>query len=137
MSYKDTPSILEKTPLYHPLRDVYLYAFRHKYWEENVKFLRTIYKPFVKSGSLVFDIGANVGEHTRSFIGLGARVIAVEPHPGCIPRLRRIYPKKRVMIEDCVAGAKIGCANLHFGDEDCLSSVSDEWIGVAQHSDRF
>ena len=37
------------------------------------------YRPFIRSGSLVFDIGANRGQKTYIFRKLGARVIAVEP----------------------------------------------------------
>lgn len=37
------------------------------------------YRPFIRPGDLVFDIGANRGRKTWIFRQLGARVIAVEP----------------------------------------------------------
>lgn len=45
------------------------------------------YRQFVKSGDLVFDVGANVGNRTAVFLRLGARVVAVEPHASCVAEL--------------------------------------------------
>ena len=41
-----------------------------------------LYRQFVRSGDLVFDVGAHVGDRVASFRRLGARVVAVEPHDG-------------------------------------------------------
>jgi predicted RNA methylase len=41
------------------------------------------YSQFVSSGDLVFDVGANVGNRSKIFSRLGARVIAFEPQPAC------------------------------------------------------
>ena len=41
--------------------------------------MRRLYGQFVRSGDLVFDIGAHVGNRTRAFAGLGCRVVALEP----------------------------------------------------------
>src|SRR5260221_12542590 len=38
-----------------------------------------LYARFVKSGDLVFDIGAHVGDRVTAFRRLGAKVVAVEP----------------------------------------------------------
>lgn len=40
-----------------------------------------MYAPFLGLGSLAFDIGAHVGDRSRCFRRLGARVVAVEPQP--------------------------------------------------------
>ncbi len=47
-----------------------------------------LYKNWIKPGDLVFDIGANLGNRTRVFASLGARVVAVEPQPHCYWALR-------------------------------------------------
>src|SRR6476620_1541006 len=47
-----------------------------------------LYGEFVRSGDLVFDIGAHVGDRTACFRRLGARVVAVEPQPDCAALLR-------------------------------------------------
>lgn len=49
-------------------------------WSEEVedKCLPT-FRPFIKAGDLVFDIGANQGRKTYLFRKLGAKVVAVDP----------------------------------------------------------
>ena len=43
--------------------------------------------------SLIFDIGANVGEVTRIFSKTNARVIAFEPHPNAFIKLQKKFKK--------------------------------------------
>lgn len=38
-------------------------------------------KPFMDNVNVVWDIGANIGDHTRQYLDWGKRVIAVEPNP--------------------------------------------------------
>src|SRR5436305_15306189 len=45
------------------------------------------YSQFVAPGSLVFDIGANVGNRVQVFLAIGARVVAVEPQQFCVETL--------------------------------------------------
>jgi FkbM family methyltransferase len=52
--------------------------------------LRAFYAELVRPGDLCFDIGAHVGNRTRCFRALGARVVAVEPQPRLAAFLRRI-----------------------------------------------
>lgn len=44
------------------------------------KKLKEMYSRIVKENDLVFDIGANKGTHSKVFLELGAKVIAVEPN---------------------------------------------------------
>lgn len=53
--------------------------------------LATLYAEFVHDGDLVFDVGANIGEYTELFLELGAQVIAVDPQPYCIAKLRKKF----------------------------------------------
>jgi FkbM family methyltransferase len=48
------------------------------------------YRQFVKAGDLCFDVGANYGNRTEVFLGLGARVIAVEPQDDVMRREPRV-----------------------------------------------
>lgn len=43
--------------------------------------LEQLYRPFVRPGNLVFDIGAHAGDRTACFNSLGARVVCIEPQP--------------------------------------------------------
>ena len=53
--------------------------------------MRAFYRELVSPGDLCFDLGAHVGNRTRTFLELGARVVAVEPQPACVQYLRRRF----------------------------------------------
>jgi len=53
--------------------------------------LKTLYRPLVPAGGLVFDVGAHLGDRTRAFRKLGARVVAVEPQPELMRWLERFH----------------------------------------------
>lgn len=46
------------------------------------------YRRLLPSGSLCFDVGANVGSKSEALLGAGHRVIAFEPNPDVLPELR-------------------------------------------------
>ena len=47
-----------------------------------------LYKRFVPDGSLVFDVGANIGQSAEALLGAGAgSVVACEPNPRCLASL--------------------------------------------------
>jgi FkbM family methyltransferase len=52
--------------------------------------LRRLYRPFLRDQALVFDVGAHLGDRTRAFTSLGARVVALEPQPHLFQWLRRL-----------------------------------------------
>jgi len=93
-------------PFSSELRNVYLRSFKRQYWQEHVWSRRQFYARFIKRGSLVFDIGANIGDYSRCFLSLGARVVAVEPLPSTVEILQKtLRPKKRVHIVSAAVGA--------------------------------
>jgi len=53
--------------------------------------LRKLHSLFITPGMLVFDIGANIGFYAQSYLGLGAKVICVEPQPYCAQQLRHRF----------------------------------------------
>jgi hypothetical protein len=103
----------------------YLFVFRHAYWAE-VRKIREFYRPFVKPGSLVFDIGANRGVHTREFLALGARVVAVEPIPENLERLNSISGELTVLpvaLADKCGDREIGIFRLPIHHLHCGGGV--------------
>lgn len=38
-------------------------------------------RPFIEELVVVWDLGANIGDHTRQYLDWGHRVVAFEPHP--------------------------------------------------------
>jgi len=96
------------------------------------------YSQFVRRGELCFDIGANLGDRTEAFRRLGAKVVAVEPHPLCMRVLRAKFGSDRnVTLVEAAVGAETGQATCLVTDAHALSSLSTEWIGAVQASGRF
>ena len=92
-----------------------------------------LYRRFVRSGDLVFDVGAHVGDRVGAFRRLGARVVAVEPQPALARTLRLIYGRDRaVAIEPVAVGAGEGRAILLLNaDNPTVSTASAEFVDAA------
>ncbi len=90
---------------------------------------RAFYRQFVRPGDLCFDIGAHLGDRTGHFLALGARVIAVEPQPGPLGVLHRLYGgDKHVTIVAAAAGAAPGEAELAIDPANpTVASLSPRW----------
>src|SRR4051794_25001354 len=86
-----------------------------------------LYGRFVKSGDLVFDIGAHVGDRVAAFRRLGARVVAVEPQPALVKTLKLIYGRDRgVIIEALAVSRRPGMIDLKLNiDNPTVSTASD------------
>lgn len=101
--------------------------------------LMRIYAPFIRKDDICFDIGAHLGDRTRAWSGLGARVIAAEPNPGCMRWLRRWYGNNPeiTLIEQAV-GAHPGTADLWISRlTPSVSTLSQQWLTAVQGSPRF
>ena len=51
--------------------------------------MKTFYSQFISKNSLVFDVGANIGNRTAMFAELGRLVVAIEPQNTCMKTLCR------------------------------------------------
>lgn len=91
--------------------------------------LRELYGSFVGPGDLVFDVGAHLGDRTAAFAGLGARVVALEPHPRLLPWLRRLVGgRSRVTVRGEAVGRSPGTATLSLSlATPAVSSLSGSW----------
>jgi len=80
----------------------------------NRRRLLQFYRQFAPAGALCFDIGAHVGNRTRAFLDIGARVIAVEPQPHCADYLQKRFGRHPgfTLIPKAI-GAQTGAATLH------------------------
>jgi membrane glycosyltransferase len=93
-----------------------------------------LYGGFVKSGDLVFDVGAHVGDRVAAFRKLGARVVAVEPQPAIIKVLRVLYGRDRaVEIEPQAVGRSAGTLDLKLNLANPTVSTASQAFVQAAH----
>jgi FkbM family methyltransferase len=98
-----------------------------------------LYRPFVPRGGLCFDIGAHVGNRTRCFRRLGARVVAVEPQADCLAVLRLLYGTDAgVTIVPAAVGREPGAATLYSAPRTpTVATLSPAWIDAVRRDHRF
>ena len=101
--------------------------------------MRRFYSEFVPEGGLAFDVGAHVGNRTRCWVGLGARVVAVEPQPQILRVLRFIVGRSdKVTVEPIGLGASTGRMKLWINSRSpTITSFSEEWVGTFDEHPDF
>lgn len=102
--------------------------------------LRRLYRPLIRPGDLVFDIGAHLGDRSVAFVGLGARVVALEPQRRLLPWLRWfIGGDERVTVRALAVGRAKGSGRLAVSRRTpSVSTLSEEWrAGVVDANSGF
>lgn len=101
--------------------------------------LERLYRPFVRPGNLVFDIGAHVGDRVGAFRRLGARVIAAEPQPALLTVLKLLYGRDRdVVIAPVAVGRDEGVADLMVNRANpTVSTVSADFVAAADGAQNW
>jgi FkbM family methyltransferase len=95
-----------------------------------LKGLSRVYRSFVRPGALCFDIGAHVGSHTALLLGLGARVVCLEPQGQCMWLLRRRFgaDSRVILVEAAVSDAPGQGILLVSQRTPTLSTLCADWI---------
>ena len=88
---------------------------------------KEFFSGFVNSGDLCFDVGANLGNRIEPLLGIGAKIIALEPQDMCNSFLKKKFGSKITLIKKGV-GATNENKTLHISDSHTISSFSEEWI---------
>ncbi|MBL4594288.1 MAG: FkbM family methyltransferase [Flavobacteriales bacterium] len=96
---------------------------------------KEFYNEFIKSGDLVFDVGANKGNRTVIFLELGAKVVAVEPQKECYEHLVKRFGDKIDLIK-LGLGEKESTATMYVSGSTLISSFSKDHVDMMQE-DRF
>jgi FkbM family methyltransferase len=93
----------------------------------------TLYKCFLKPGTLAFDIGSHVGDRIGSFRRLGVRVVALEPQPLCARTIRAIYDGDTdVKVVESACGPTAGSLTLHINsDNPTVTTASTDFVKAA------
>ncbi len=134
----------------HIFKKTFRYSFLHRAiktamikwaigrWTQQDEELAVFYGQFLHPGELCFDIGANMGNRTKIFIRIGAKVLAVEPQDHCIKFLKRQFGDNRqVVFVPKAVGGREGVSEMMVSEEDTISSLSSEWIERVKKSGRF
>lgn len=107
-------------------------------WSADDEARLAFYGQLIAPDDLVFDVGANVGNRTKVFLRLGARVVAFEPQSSCARLLQQelgTHPGFRLVRK--ALGGKIGTAELRLGTQHVLATMSETWIQATQETGRF
>jgi FkbM family methyltransferase len=101
--------------------------------------LEAFYRQFLAPGSLAFDIGSHVGNRTRAWRHLDARVVAVEPQPDFFRLLQRLFGRDpQVTLENCGIAAQAGEGTLWISSATpTVSSCTQDWVDDARRAERF
>ena len=93
-----------------------------------------LYRQFLPTGALAFDIGAHVGDRVASFRRLGARVVAVEPQPALHRALRLIHGRAvGVTLVRAAVGRAPGRATLRINTANpTISTLSEAFIAASR-----
>jgi FkbM family methyltransferase len=100
---------------------------------------REFYSQFVEPGALCFDIGSHVGNRVRTWLSLGARVVAVEPQPDFFAVLKFLYGRNAaVTILSCALAEKAGSRTLYVSEATpTVSTLSADWMTEVRADPRF
>ena len=96
------------------------------------------YSNFISKGNLCFDIGANIGNRTETFLQLQSKVIAVEPQNDCVEFLKKNYgTNPDLVVIQKILGEKECETEMFLCNFSPLSSVSNSWMEAVKKSGRF
>jgi FkbM family methyltransferase len=125
------------------------YRFRRhlKYHRDIIKHLRwnkkddvrlDFYRTFIGASDLVFDAGANMGNRSKIFRAIGARVVAFEPQSHCARFLQAAFAGDVgfTLLQAALSDSE-GELTLHLSDVHTLSTLDDEWMARMNRGGRF
>ncbi|MFP4538235.1 MAG: FkbM family methyltransferase [Dichotomicrobium sp.] len=101
--------------------------------------MRAFYGQFVARNTLVFDIGAHVGDRVRVFRALGADVVAVEPQPAAVTCLKWLFGRSsRVHLVESAVSDREGQVTFNINlDNPTVSTASAAFITAADGAEGW
>ena len=111
---------------------------KHLRWTRLDELRMKFYRQFIAPGDLVFDVGANMGNRSKIFRAIGARVVAFEPQSHCANFLAAAfrgdagYTLKQMALSD-----REGELTMHLSDAHVLSTLDQEWMDRMNQGGRF
>ena len=107
-------------------------------WNSDDENRLQFYSSLIPSDSIIFDVGANLGNRTKIFSRLGAKVIAIEPQTYCFDILSCFFKRNdKVTLIKTALGSEEGESEIFISNAHTISSMSPEWIQAVEESGRF
>jgi len=125
-----------KANLYRPARALHRRMCDAPF-RKQLERIRRFYGGIIRSGDLVFDVGANVGTYSEIFASLGAQVVAVEPLPENVAALHNCSYRKRIRVVEAAVGSEIGTGKIRRASSRTMASMSRQFIEAAQMNPRI
>lgn len=95
------------------------------------KKLLSFYSQYINEGDLCFDIGANIGNRTKTFVKLGARVVSIEPVKETYEILKNnMGAVQGVTILQVGIGSEAGHQDIHVSNISEVSTFSQDFINA-------
>jgi len=111
---------------------------KHIRWTRADEARLEFYANLIAPETLVFDIGANMGNRSKIFRELGARVVAFEPQSYCADFLAAAFSGDSEFILDRSALSDAeGETLMYLGEAHTLSTIDTEWISRMADGGRF
>jgi FkbM family methyltransferase len=107
-------------------------------WSDRDAARLQFYRQLIPEGSVVFDVGANVGNRSKVFVRLGGKVVSVEPQERCakiLETLKRLAPNLHII--HSALGSHPAIAPMFISDDHTLSTLSPDWVDAMKASGRF
>ncbi len=100
--------------------------------------LKRFYASLIRSGDLVFDIGAHAGSRSRTLLSLGAKVVALEPQPLFADFMERSFAGEDLVLLRKAVGREAGSIDLHISSRHpTVTSISASWISKVEKTSGF
>lgn len=111
---------------------------KHLRWTRMDALRLDFFNAFITPSDLVFDVGANMGNLSKVFRAIGARVVAFEPQSHCASFLGAAFAgDKRFALEQFALSNKEGELTMHLSESHVLSTLDIEWMERMNRGGRF
>jgi FkbM family methyltransferase len=107
------------------------------YYRKKKRYL-SFYSNYINRGDLCFDIGANVGNRTETFLQIGARVVSIEPVAETFQILQNKFGKqKNATLLQLGIGSSAGVKDINISDISEVCTYSESFIEQYKNQDGF
>lgn len=136
--------LLSKTINRYRFNDFWLYRYYLElFYPEHAKKKRQEREFYLQAvggagATLIFDVGANVGDKTIQFLPFAKQVVSIEPSPAAVEILRsRFSSDSRVIIVPKAVASRTGFAKFYvFSDRDPYNTLSSKWVEQLGRGER-